>query len=138
MNKKDFKLKPHSGLTRTEVEFLTKFTDPRDKNVLALAFTAGVTEEEMEALGIDQSTELSRKEEAALFARYQYKCSHSVAQRIMDEHFDDTQLDTIMSVLLLPTFGMAEDKLLNEVLFAHNSMDDMLEWFNKNMATAKM
>jgi hypothetical protein len=50
----------------------------------------------------------------------------------MEQNFDDSQLDTVMSVLLLPTFCIPEEKLLDEILFDTNSMEDMVEWLNKN------
>ncbi|MBR6688828.1 MAG: hypothetical protein IKL68_02300 [Clostridia bacterium] len=128
-----FKLKPHPMTSEKEVAFLRRFEDMREKNVLAMAFTdGGVTVEEMEALGIGKNGELSRKDEAALFARYQYKCSHEIAKRIMEQNFDDNQLDTVMSVLLLPTFCIPEEKLLDEILYDTNSMEEMVEWLNKN------
>ena len=132
MSKETFKLKPHPMTTDKEVAFLRRFEDMREKNVLAMAFTDGVTIEEMEALGIGKAGELTRKAEAALFARYQYHCSHEIAKRIMEQNFDDSQLDTVMSVLLLPTFCIPEEKLLDEILFDTNSMEDMVEWLNKN------
>ncbi len=132
MSNKDFKLKPHFMTTDKEREFITRFDDMRNKNTLAIAFTEGVSLEEMETLGIGNDGELTRKMEAALFARYQYKCSHEIAKRIMEQSFDDRQLDTIMSVLLLPTFCIPEEKLLDEILYDVNSMEEMVEWLNKN------
>ena len=132
MSKETFKLKPHLMPTEKEHVFLARFEDMREKNVLATAFVDGVTIEEMEALGIKKDGDLTRKAEAALFARYQYHCSHEIAKRIMEQNFDDSQLDTVMSVLLLPTFCIPEEKLLDEILFDTNSMEDMVEWLNKN------
>ncbi len=129
---KEFKIKPHIVPTDDELKFMWNFSDPSDRNILALTFTEGVSLEEVESLGIGKEKVLSIKERAALFSRYQYKWSYEVAKRIMEQSFNEEQLDALMSVILLPAFCIPEEKLLNEILYDKYNREYMVNWLSKN------
>ena len=127
----EFKLTPHNVLTEEEMEFISMFSELRDKNMIATALTSGVSIEELRTLGYDQEYLLTMKMRAALYVRYKYKCSYRVSCRIMDNGFSEKQLDTIVNVLLMPAFAIPEEKVLNEILYERYSAEAMLDWYNK-------
>ncbi len=129
---KEFKIKPHVVPTDSELQFIWKFSDPSDRNTLAHAFIEGVSVEEIEELGVGKENTLSIKEKATLFSRYQYKWSHEVAKRLMEQNFTEEQLDTLMSVILLPAFCIPEEKLLDEILYDKYDREYMVSWLSEN------
>ena len=74
---KEFEIKPHTVPTDAELQFIWNFSDSSDRNILARAFTEGVSLEEVETLGIGKEKVLSIRERVALFSRYQYKWSYN-------------------------------------------------------------
>ncbi|MBR6689198.1 MAG: hypothetical protein IKL68_04200 [Clostridia bacterium] len=129
---KEFEIKPHTVPTDAELQFIWNFSDSSDRNILARAFTEGVSLEEVETLGIGKEKVLSIRERVALFSRYQYKWSYKVARRIMEQSFDEEQLDVIANVILLPAFCISEEKLLNEILYDKYNKEYMVNWLRKN------
>ena len=127
----EFKLTPHNVLTKNETEFVSRFYESKDKNMITAAIIAGVSVEEIRSLRLDETYRLTMKMQAALYLRYKYKCSYRVACRIMDNGFSEKQLDTIVNVLLMPAFAIPEEKVLNEILYDRYSAEDMLAWYNK-------
>ena len=127
----EFKLTPHNVLTKEETAFVSMFSEARDKNMIATALTSGVSIEELKSLGYALEYTLTTKMRAALYVRYKYKCSYRVACRILDNGFNEKQLDTIVNVLLMPAFAVPEEKVLNEILYERYSAEEMLAWYNK-------
>ena len=127
----EFKLIPHNVLTEEETAFVSMFSEARDKNMIATALTSGVSIEELKSLGYALEYTLTIKMRAALYVRYKYKCSYRVVCRILDNGFNEKQLDAIVNVLLMPVFAVPEEKVLNEILFDRYSAEEMLAWYNK-------
>ena len=104
----EFKLIPHNVLTEEETAFVSMFSEARDKNMIATALTSGVSIEELKSLGYALEYTLTIKMRAALYVRYKYKCSYRVVCRILDNGFNEKQLDAIVNVLLMPVFAVPE------------------------------
>lgn len=130
MLKNKVELKPHSVLTDKETKFISRFSNDSDRNLLVVAISEGITLDELEMLGIDREDFLSMKKKAALFVRYRYKASFRAACKIIDQSFNEKQLDTIVNVLLMPAFGIPEEKVIEEILYDKYSVEEMLTWFN--------
>ncbi len=131
MVENEFKLTPHTILTKKETEFVSRFYETKDKNMVTAAIIAGVSVEELSSLRFDEDYRLTMKMQAALYVRYKYKCSYRVACRILDNSFSEKQLDTIVNVLLMPAFAIPEEKVLNEILYDRYSAEEMLAWYNE-------
>lgn len=112
-------------------KFIFCFND-KERAILMHSFSCGVTVDEMKDLGIAPGIKFSRRLEAALFARRIYNWPHEIAKRIVTETFLDDQVDVIMSLLLLPIHGFSSEKILNEILYAKFSAEEMVEWLNHN------
>ena len=126
----EFKLTPHKVLTDEETKFVSRFDEPKDKNMITAAIMAGVSVEEIRSLRLDENYRLTLKMQAALYLRYKYKCSYRVACRIMDNGFNEKQLDTVVNVLLMPAFAIPEERVLNEILYDRYSAEEMIAWYN--------
>ncbi len=127
----EFKLNPHNILTDEETAFVAMFSKAGDANTIATAITSGISIEELKSLCIDREFCLTQKMKAALYVRYKYKCSYRACCRIMDNGFNDNQLDAIVNVLLMPAFAIPEERVLNEILYEKYSAEDMIAWYNK-------
>lgn len=130
MVKNKLELKPHDVLTDKEIKFISRFSNDSDRNLLVVAISEGITLDELEMLGIDREDFLSMKKKAALFVRYRYKASFRAACKIIDQSFNERQLDTITNVLLMPAFGIPEEKVIEEILYDKYSAEEMIAWFN--------
>ena len=126
----EFKLNTHHILTDEETAFVARFSKAGDANKIATAITSGISIEELKSLCIDREFCLTQKMKAALYVRYKYKCSYRVCCRIMDNGFNEKQLDTVVNVLLMPAFAIPEERVLNEILYDRYSAEEMIAWYN--------